>query len=686
MSTKYGNERNRDHRSYNSQRPHQNNDADYSSSVRDPKDKGKAVASPQRSRRPQVNPKPQSPREEFLLHYRCGDELYDSLMDDIMEHLKPKQGYDSSRTFDRLQDATPRSLPCPDTSMYETIAKLSPNPRMYMITSNLKRNTTAEVHYWATLGDLMYKNASGRPVAYKSTDEVLRRIYYELHIQNSKDDKIVSTFTLFAQFGLHPTATLHPVDRHGQSISNAIQHYDAFLKSTDIPAYKRVLRLHLEFSSRPDGYASAQPSRRITDYYLKLIKDPIVLYDDGTLVPLKDDPKPSRLHALEQTQSLKKRRSSAQTTLSDFIPSSHRSQTIERVASGVPENKVPLRQFGKNLIPEGLLRLDGMFSDKQPSVLAQLGPRMGVAGVYNLDEGLLDTPSPNVDEWRACCSLLPDLSPYELSKDIRARSIPILRSTLRITPPQLYSAVEMLRRPAGFLAHDMGLGKTHTVLAAVALRVLILNSKRMCEQAWSSGSKGQHLGRSTRPQQGQHCPSQSKRPGDVLCYCVPGGLTREIGRRTRGVSLLQVPTNARTEWINAIAQAKFSKASYDFVVVSQSSDVPADLKRPREFYNVFGSTCKLNPTVKPNNQTPPQHLEAADFDWEIGAKFGYLESFVFVISHTDATWFDMFKLSINGLPNQIYAAPVGLSFIDEAHNPNLWASGSSSSHTYTMAR
>lgn len=599
--------------------------------------------------------------------------------------VDPDQGAGSSRAEENAQEGPRESLPRPDTGMFEELAKLSPNAFSYMITSNIKRKLVAEVHYWATLGDLLHKDISGRTVAYMSMADFLRRIYFELHIRNSRDDNVGSTFTLFAQFGLDNT--LHMLDQTDHSISNAIYHYDAFLESTDMPDYKRVLRFHLEFSSRPEGYFWDRPSQRITNHYLSLLKNPILVNSDGTWERQAQETEASDLQILDESPSVNRPNSARTGTLADFIPpTSRQGQTIESVVGRLPDSKVPLRQLGRQLIPESLLRLDGIFSENKPNVLLQLGPRMGVAGIYNLDEGLLDTTSPTPAAWWVCCSLLPDLDPDELSRDIRARSIPILRSTLSITPPQFYSAVEILRRPAGFLAHDMGIGKTHTVLAAAALRTLILKSKQKCEQAWSSGSRGQHLDRNARPQEGQVCPSQIKRPGDVQCYCVPGGLTREIGRLARGVSLIQIPANSRAEWINAVTLAKFNTASYDFVVVSQSSDVPAELKRGREFFKMFGSNWKLNSVLGPGNQTAPQNLQAADFDWEIGAKFGYLESYVFIIAHTDTTWYNMFKWSVNGLPVQIYAAPVGLSFIDEAHNPDLWAHSGPASHTYNMAR
>lgn len=552
-----------------------------------------------------------------------------------------------------------------------------------MITSNLKRKTVAEVHYWATLKDLFHQDASGQLVGYISMADFLERIYYELRVRNSHGDNIGSLFTLLVQFGLD--TPMHKLDQTDQSILQAIQDYNDFLQLTTLPRHKCVLRFHLEFSSRPEGYSATQPSQRITNRHPKALESPSVLGRDQIQSPQSQDPSPSHHKTLEKIPSIGSSKS-ARTTSTNFVPQPRQGPTIKSIVDRIPENKVALRQFGNNFIPESLSKLEGIFSDKQASVLSSLGPRMGVAGIYNLDEGLLDTSSPTIDEWAVCCSLVPDLNPVELSKDIRARSIPILRSTLSITPPQFYSAVEMLRRPAGFLAHEMGIGKTHTVLAAVALRVLILNSKRACEQAWSSGSKGQHLDRNARPQQGQVCPSQTKRPGDVQCYCMPGGLTQEIGRLSRGITLIQVPANARTEWINAVTQAKFSKSSYDFVVVSQSPDVPAELKRGREFFKAFGSNCKLSTRFKPNNQTALQDVEATDLDWDIGAKLGYLESHVFIIAHTDRTWYDMFKITIDGLPVQVYAAPVGLSFIDEAHNPDLWASSGPASHTQIMAR
>lgn len=697
MSSRNHDESRRYNATKGTQRPSRPINVDYVGSDRKSNSKGKSRAdeSSQNSRK-QI-----TQQEQTMVQNEEIDELYEYLLRDIKGLTIPddpsraglldaNHSVETTPAKDRplALDALPVSLPRPDTSMFEALAKLSSNPLVYMITSNLKRKSIAEVHYWATLRDLLYKDASGRTVAVIGTAEFLRRILYELHIRNSLNDKVGSTFTLFAQFGLDPSSTLHPViPETERSVADALQHYNAFLESTKLPVHKQVLRFHLEFSSRPNGYASAQPSKRITKHYLSLLKDPIVPNSDGTLAHQDQDVQRPSTEVSSETRPSLKRSDSAITTLSDFIPSPRPRNTMDSVISGLPVDQVPLKQLGRQLIPERLLKLDGIFSEKQPHILARLGPRLGVAGIYNLDEGLLDTPSPNVDEWRACCSVFPDLNPDELAKDVRARSIPILRSTLRITPPQFYSAVEILRRPAGFLAHDMGIGKTHTVLAAVALRVLMLNSKRVCEQAWSSGSKGQHLSRNLQPQEGQRCPSQTKRPGDVLCYCVPGGLTRQIGRRTRGMSLIQVPANARTEWINAISQAKFSKVTYEFVVVSQSSDVPAELRRGREFFKVFESNWKLNPILKPDIQISPDDFGAADyFDWQIGAKFGYLEPYVFVVSHTDAKWYDMFKMSINGWPGQVYAAPVGLSFIDEAHTPDLWAASGSASHIHIMAR
>lgn len=463
------------------------------------------------------------------------------------------------------------------------------------------------------------------------------------------------------------------------------------MASNDTPAHKQVLRFHLQFTSLPP--LDRTPHSVSAKYILSLIRAPVPSSSTESVTEpqspqnrqtqtqnlhLAGQADPDRSADFEDQEDYEARGSSLDSHRTNATLSHTVSTTVSSVGHALSSGSKAAFYKMKAKVPS-----------KQPDTstsLASLAPEIGRPGLYNLNGFLPVTNLTDLAEWEARCEILPALEPRELLRDMQARSIHILRSKLRVTPPQFFSAVEMLSKGSIFLAHEMGIGKTHTVLAALPLRILVFNSKNACAQAWGSRSNTKHLPKLARY---GVCPSQSERYGDVQCYCVPTGITRQLGDSlSHGVALVQFPANAKAEWMNAADQAEFTEKSYDFVVVSSSTDVPLRLRGDLEMYK---RRFKLKMTPRPDNdkrKSASYHPESVE--WTVGARNADLDSTVFFITAgVTASWHKTFQhpIRFSDQENTVYGAPVGLSVIDEAHTASLWGQASGpTTQTYSMAR
>lgn len=325
---------------------------------------------------------------------------------------------------------------------------------------------------------------------------------------------------------------------------------------------------------------------------------------------------------------------------------------------------------------------------ERPTVLTALACELKQGGIDDVNGLLPVTKAPSRSQWRICCQLLPHLDADQLAqKDPRARSITLLNTKLALAPFQLWTAYQILQGggawSGGYLAHGMGLGKTHCVLAAVALKALIAGSQKRCDEFWAlQPTRGRaqaprHLPRNAmaNPEFNRVCPSQ--RPGDVQCWCVPGGVTRQLGQSlVPGASVVSVPSDLMSDWVKAVLQADFKPSSYNFIVLG-GSEVPAHL---RQDLGLLTAKFKMSASV-PAKQ--PVVRDALDLTWTNRTTLGAAGTYMFLTSHHNPTLHDTFRYRPRDLgvpPNAgprfeaetLYGAPVGLHFIDEAHLPGVW--------------
>lgn len=322
---------------------------------------------------------------------------------------------------------------------------------------------------------------------------------------------------------------------------------------------------------------------------------------------------------------------------------------------------------------------------ERETVLTNLAFELKQGGIDDLNGLLPTTHSPSPQQWRVCCQLLPYLDPDQLATQPRARAIGFVRSKLAISAFQLWTAYQILQG-SGYLAHGMGLGKTHCVLAAVALKALISGSKKRCEEFWAMQSTR------SRPQDARHlhlprnakvnastnmvCPSQ--RPGDVQCWCVPGGVTRRLGMDlVPGASIISVPSDLMSDWVRVVVEAEFRPSTYNFIVVGGSNEVPVHLRRDPSVLKVM---LKMSVSAK---QATGAVNDTFDLAWTNRTSLEVIGTYIFLTSHHNSSLNDTFRYRPRDLgigPNAgtfamstVYGAPIGLHFIDEAHLPGVWA-------------
>ncbi|CAI4215850.1 unnamed protein product [Parascedosporium putredinis] len=134
----------------------------------------------------------------------------------------------------------------------------------------------------------------------------------------------------------------------------------------------------------------------------------------------------------------------------------------------------------------------------------------------------------------------------------------------------------------GFMAHDMGLGKTYMTLALCALRHAILKSKEDVTRAWNGSLDERHLPPTTpRGGGGNHvCPSSN--PLGIQCYCVPGGDTRELASTclVDGPALIIAPSiaSAAPQWEKAAGELLDESALAVHIIASGRTETVQSLQ------------------------------------------------------------------------------------------------------------
>lgn len=397
--------------------------------------------------------------------------------------------------------------------------------------------------------------------------------------------------------------------------------------------------------------------------------------------PFQLKPLPPRLQDAEQgamsrqTSSSRRRRGS----------SSNKGENLAPKVSKIPKfiaKSLSSPTSTTNTTPPTRLLTKPEASERR-TILTQLAFELKDGGINDLNGLLPVTKSPSPHQWRVCCQLLPHLDPDQLAAHPQARAIGLLGSKLAVSAFQLWTAYQILLGGSGFLAHGMGLGKTHCVLAAVALKALIAGSKKRCEEFWamqSTRSRSQvprHLPKHAMANAGSNLACLSQRPGDVQCWCVPGGVTRQLGESlVPGASVISVPSDLMSDWVSALVQADFKPSCYNFVVLG-GSEVPPHLRQDLSFlmvkFKMSASTLATQATVK----------TAFDLAWTSRTSLEAAGTYVFLTSHYNPMLNDTFRYrarDLGMLPNvgpkfetgSVYGAPIGLHFIDEAHLPGVW--------------
>ena len=285
------------------------------------------------------------------------------------------------------------------------------------------------------------------------------------------------------------------------------------------------------------------------------------------------------------------------------------------------------------------------------------------------------------------------------------RSIHFRHTALAVTPHQFTRAMQILFQDhttglaGGILASEMGTGKSYVILCAVVIRALLFESKRRVEREWEEAetrAQSSRKGSSSRPVKLEHlprdapggrnlkCPTLSHRAQDVICFCQPDGATRnEISRLKPGAALIQVPSASMPGWIETLESCLFSRMSYNLTVLY--------------------SGPRLSSRIQPN----PDFLRGKNFNsWKMGAALpeGHpgglvsktedltffaqpaplsdrlnmsMETYIVVTTHNGTRLRDLYSWDVGDLSpapqncrfpdGGLYAYPIGLTFIDEAH-------------------
>lgn len=215
-----------------------------------------------------------------------------------------------------------------------------------------------------------------------------------------------------------------------------------------------------------------------------------------------------------------------------------------------------------------------MLASERPNPLSDLESLLPVSHTFEDEDG-----------FTTLCNDLLVLNAHEHS-DPNVRSINIPGSKVMVTPFQFYHAYHMLSQrgrdlEGGILADDAGTGKTYILFTACLLRGLIFESERAVKLHWSGKGRKrlsrhaeQHLPEGAN---GRSCPSQKH--GQIVCYCVPGSLTRILCDKTpRGVSSLYCALETWPDIMNMVQAAALNPSIYQLCMVH--NNVPMRFTRP----------------------------------------------------------------------------------------------------------
>lgn len=595
---------------------------------------------------------------------------------------------------------------------------------MYLVTCNLRESdlAVAEAEYWGTFTDIVRRTAAGQ-LGFFSFDEFIARVLFELRVQ-THGGRPDHTYDVLVRNGSEGGWKI--LQKTDDSFHDAVNSYYSAWKKD--PERNDFLWVNVVFVKRPPSYYPPGPSDSVAGHFLHSLQHGPSYTSRSNNGPDKASGAVRHEHNRSQPGP-SARPAPGASQLSQFIqaplstpdrpgllgvPQNNRllhhplpplpsspitsdhsgGSNTKKLLSALPKIQSKLRNIKDRISPRSpiaktpdilLQPAEEPTPVEPPTVLTALGSEIKQGGIHNLNGLLPVTASPSPEQWRRCCRLIPDLNPGQLALNVRARSICLPYSKLCITPVQFYSAYQMLQGGSGLLCHDMGLGKTHTVIATAALKAVVVYSKRRCDNDWASQFSSRHLPRDAA-QAGLRCPTQDKRPGDVECFCVPDGTTRQIYdelARSPGASLIHIPSSARGTWLEAIVNAEFRTSSYNFRFISKSADVPADLRSNLEMTK--NTLFRMGAAEKTKSVRT-----ALDLEWTSRSGLDGLGSFIFIVLHSDPDWYNAFQYRPSDLrprpqpdcvftgPNgTCYAAPIGLTFIDEAHMPGLWRSTSS---------
>lgn len=304
----------------------------------------------------------------------------------------------------------------------------------------------------------------------------------------------------------------------------------------------------------------------------------------------------------------------------------------------------------------------------------------------------------------------PHIDPNNPKQRENTRSINFRHTALCVTPHQACRAMQILFQDnatghtGGLLASEMGSGKSIIILCSAVIRANLYQSKRVVEAEWeevetrarskkaSSSQKAQrleHLPRDSPKNRGLTCPTQRHRPESVLCYCVPDGATRNyISRLKPGATLITVPSAAMGGWIEILEGAIFQRMSYNVTVLYNGPPLSSRLQPGPDFlggtrFNRWKMGAAL-PDGHPGGlitsteelQWFAQPAPLLDTSKAMGPSMA-METYIVVQTHQGTRLRDLYSWSISDLspapqgcefpPGGLYAFPVGITFIDEAH-------------------
>lgn len=290
------------------------------------------------------------------------------------------------------------------------------------------------------------------------------------------------------------------------------------------------------------------------------------------------------------------------------------------------------------------------------------------------------------------------------------RSINFRHTALCVSPVQFCRAMQiifqdyMTGHAGGLLASEMGSGKSIIVLCSAVIRANLFQNKRVVEAEWeeaetrarskkaSSSQNAQrleHLPRDAPKGRGLVCPTQRHRPHACLCFCVPDGVTREyIPRLKPGATLIQVPSNAISGWIDILEAALFQRTSYNMTVLHNGPSLSSRLQPGPDFLGGTRFNRWRMGAVMPKGHPGGLITRTEDLQWltqpaplldtskAMGPSMA-METYTIFQTHQSTRLRDLFSWHISDLspapqgcefpPEGLYAFPVGLTFLDEGH-------------------